>query len=121
MKHTRKTNNLSELLHFPTSPDSPMKAFIIYDDFACAAQANTALQRSARNASFNVRCNASFWKRCVKPLAQFLQKVSKVRIMPGGQIKPELLNSSCDSVLPSQQVKAIHLPGKRKAKCGKYR
>ena len=53
---------MSELLQFPPSPDLRMKAFIIYDDFASAAQANTALHRSARNANSNAHFNASLWR-----------------------------------------------------------
>lgn len=42
--------------------DSNMKALIIYHDFASAAKANAALQRSARNADFTALWKVRPWR-----------------------------------------------------------
>lgn len=53
---------MSKLDKLRPAPDSEMKAVIIYDDFAFAAQANTALQHAGRRADLNVRWNIKPWR-----------------------------------------------------------
>src|SRR5277367_1867006 len=53
---------MSKLNRLNAPQDSTMKALVIYEDFACAEKANTALQHSAQNADVKVQWHIRPWR-----------------------------------------------------------
>lgn len=53
---------MSKLNKLETPLDPTVKALVVYDDFACAEKANTALRHSAQNANIRVQWNIRPWR-----------------------------------------------------------